>query len=277
MRDLMRINAELHGKPWLISPEWHRRMSAIAESALDGRMQVPAELYADSSEPEHGLNVQDGVAIIHVAGPIMPKVGMMEAMCGARSLADLSDDLTAAEMSNEVDGVLICMDSPGGHTTLVPEVARQIANFPKPLVTYVEGDCASAAYYLACSQTIYALGSGTVGSIGVYLHVYDDSKQWEMHGLRSILVSTGEYKGMLMPGQPVSEKQLAFLRDEVVQPTADKFFSWVAQHRPDVTSELMDGRFWDGERAMQLGLIDAIGSMDDAYAELKAMISMAGD
>ena len=169
---------------------------------------------------------------------------------------------------------MLIVGSPGGAVTMVPEVAAKIRDFEKPIVSYVEGDCASAAYWLTCSQPIYGLGSGTVGSIGVYLTVYDQSEAYEMSGIKTIQITTGPVKGMGVPGTKITEDQITFLRDEVVEPTAKQFFEFVTASR-GVSDDLMDGRFWSGETAAAIGLIDAVGSFDDALNELYEMINQA--
>lgn len=272
-RDLMRVQGALYGKPWAIDPEYHRRMCDIVQAHVEGRQPIAAMDFAEDEMPEEpGLLVIDGIALIHIQGPIFPKAGLLEKMCGAMGLQDLDAQLDDALNRSDVQGVMIVADSPGGAVTMVPEVANKIRDYEKPLLTYVEGDCASAMYWLACSQPIYALGSGSIGSIGVYLTIYDQSQHYQMAGIRTIQVTTGPIKGMGVPGTPITEEQVAFLRDEVVQPTAESFFSFVSESRrlPD---EVMDGRFWDGNTAAEIGLIDAVGSFDDAWNELRAMIN----
>lgn len=272
-RDLMRVQGALYGKPWAIDPEYHRRMCDIVQAHVEGRQPVAMlDMPEPDGDSDPGLLVIDGVAVIHIQGPIFPKAGMLERMCGALGLQDLDAQLDDASNREDVYGVMLVVDSPGGAVTMVPEVAAKIRDYEKPILSYVEGDCASAAYWLTCSQPIYALGSGSVGSIGVYLTIYDQSQRYQMAGIRTIQVTTGPIKGLGAPGTPITEEHVAFLRDEVVQPTAADFFDFVTQARrlPDT---VMDGRFWDGKTAAEMGLIDAVGTFDDAWNELREMIN----
>jgi len=271
-RDLWRVQGQLYGKPWAVDPEYHRRMCAIVESHVSGAA-APFEMddLQETRSPTGSL-VIDGIAYINIQGPIFPKASLLEKMCGAIGLQDIEAQLEHAARSGDVEGVMMIIDSPGGAVTMVPEVAAKIRDFEKPIMSYVEGDCASAAYWLACSQPIYALGSGSVGSIGVYLTIYDQSAAYEMNGIKTIQVTTGPVKGMGVPGTEITEAQIEFLRSEVVEPTANQFFKAVTEAR-GVGDDLMDGRFWDGHTAEAIGLIDAVGTFDDALNELYEMIN----
>lgn len=271
-RELWRVQGALYGKPWAIDPEYHRRICAIVDSHVKGAAAPFAVDDLEETRTPSGSLTIDGIAYINIQGPIFQKANLLDKMCGAVGLQDIEDQLETAARSADVEGVMLVIDSPGGAVTMVPEVAAKIRDFPKPIVSYVEGDCASAAYWLACSQPIYALGSGSVGSIGVYLTIYDQSAAYEMNGIKTIQVTTGPVKGMGVPGTEVTEDQIAFLRDEVVEPTAKQFFKAVTDAR-GVGDDLMDGRFWDGHTAEAIGLIDAVGTFDDALDELYELIN----
>ena len=162
-------------------------------------------------------------------------------------------------------------DTPGGYTKGIPELARSITESQKPLVSYVEGGLNSAGYWSACGQTIYADEFASVGSIGCYMAIYDTAKQYEMHGLKSILITTGSHKGAGTPGVAITQEQIQHYADEVVGVVGMRFFNHVTQARR-IDESLMDGRSWLGVKALELNLIDAIGTREDAVAELYNLI-----
>jgi ClpP class serine protease len=87
---------------------------------------------------------------------------------GAYSVEMLARDLQAAQSNPNVKAVVLQIDSPGGHTTMINEFSAQIKAFDKPIVSYVVGQAASAAYWIAAaSDKIYLDSTAIVGSIGV--------------------------------------------------------------------------------------------------------------
>jgi protease-4 len=179
--------------------------------------------------------------------------------------------LETAAIRPDVKGVLVIYDTPGGYLPGIPSVAKTLANFPKPVVGFVAGMCASAGYWLACSQTLYAAEESAVGSIGVYMVLRDSAKAYEMHGLRTILISTGEHKGAGEDGTEITDAHIAHLRDEVIAPMGKMFFSHVQAQR-GLDEALLDGRAWRGTRAVELGLVDAVGDISAAIEEIHYLI-----
>jgi ClpP class serine protease len=255
------INAlsKLYGDVWAITPEAHRALC-----------EVVARMPADTREEDEyaGSLVFDGIQHIHVKGVTVSSCPQWaEEMFGLCSMEKIAAQLETAIIRPDVKGVLMVYDTPGGYLPGIPGVARVLANFPKPVVGYVAGACASAGYWLACSQTLYAAEESAVGSIGVYMVLRDSSKAYEMSGLRTIMIATGEHKGAGEDGTEITDAHITHLRDEVIAPMGKMFFGHVqAQRRLD--ESLLDGRAWRGVRAVELGLVDAVGDMSAAIEEI---------
>lgn len=254
----------LYGCPWAIVPEKHRELCATIE-AMDINVEMP-------EEHEAGLLVLDGIAYVYVFGVMVPSASPTEEeWFGLASTSKAIEQIKEAESRYDVDGILVIWDTPGGYTQGVPELGDTIANVTKPLVNYVEGGMNSAGYWSGCSQTIYADEFASIGSIGCYMAIYDASEQYEMHGLKTILITTGSHKGAGTPGTKITEQQIQHYADEVVGVVGRRFFEHVSEYR-QLPEELMDGRSWLGTKALELGLIDAIGTREDALAELETLI-----
>lgn len=254
----------LYGCPWAIIPEKHRELCANVEA-----MDVTVEM---QEEQDTGLLVMDGIAYVYVFGVMVPSATPTEEeFFGVTSTHKAISQIKEAEARYDVEGIMVIWDTPGGYTQGVPELGRAIAMASKPLVSYVEGGMNSAGYWSGCSQTIYADPFASVGSIGCYMAIYDQSARYEMAGLKTILITTGAYKGAGTPGTKITEEQIQHYADEVVGVVGQKFFDHVSENR-QISEELMDGRSWLGEKALELGLIDAIGSREDALAELETLI-----
>lgn len=253
----------LYGCPWAIVPDKHRELCATVQSLEAG--------FDMQEESETGLLIFDGIAHIYISGVMVPHASATEEeYFGVSSTLKAIDKIEEAERSSMVDGIMVIWDTPGGYTQGVPELARTIATAQKPLVNYVEGGMCSAGYWAGCSQTIYADPFASVGSIGCYMAIYDQSERFEMMGLKTILISTGKHKGAGTPGTKLTEEQVQHYADEVVGVVGNKFFEHVSEYRR-LPEELMDGRSWLGERALELNLIDAVGSREDALQELLTM------
>jgi len=253
----------IYGDVWCIEPEAHRNLQALAG------VQIAYRTDAEPEDPE--TLIIDGIAHIHVKGVMVPDADDWEKrIFGLCSVADLNARLDTAVKRSDVRGILLVMDTPGGYSTGIPELAQRVASIEKPIVSLVSGRCASAGYWIACSTPIITGQLSAVGSIGCYLTVRDYSKTFEMAGVKTILVTTGEHKGAGEPGTQITDAQIAHFRDEIVAPTGQMFFDHVNEYR-GLDESLFDGRSWRGTRAVALGLAERVGGYDDALNLLSTL------
>jgi ClpP class serine protease len=176
--------AALRAQPWAIQPEYLQAaediLGRVAESAvlttlaLDGhaeRHQATMEALAGLGAPLEGARratVREGVAVLPVLGVIAPRVASLGLSSGGTSLDTLAADLRAAEASPDVRQILLLVDSPGGQVAGLGEMAGMVAVAAKPVTAFVQGDAASAAYWLASQAgEIVADSTAALGSIGV--------------------------------------------------------------------------------------------------------------
>jgi ClpP class serine protease len=259
--------SKLFGNVWCCQPEAHRQLS----ESLRAYQWIELEKHEEEAK-ETGSLVIDGIAYIDVRGMIVPKAAEWEKeFWGLCDIETLNAQLDGAELRGDVEGVLMYYDTPGGYIGGVPELAERIATFSKPIVGYVEGGCHSAGYWLGCSQPLVAGMTAGVGSIGCYMSMIDASQMYEMNGLKTIVISTGEHKGAGTFGTKITEAQIAHIGDELVKPVGIMFADHVAMHRR-IDESLMDGRSWLGEKAQELFLIDEVGSAENAYDMLIELI-----
>jgi len=273
------VNA-LHFEPWLITEGAHASLVAVVESRLAegpfvGPVKAGTDLWGDEL-PQ--MRVSEGVAEIPIRGPIGKGLGNLERSCGATSIEDVLANVREAVGRQDVRGILLNIDSPGGTAQGVPEAAAEIARAAevKPLLAFTDGMMASAAYWLGSqADSVMAAPSSNVGSIGVYFPITDSSRRAEAMGLKVGIVKNtgGTFKGMGFPGVPYSEEQLAHL-----QARADELFgmfrSAVLAKRPNVKPAAMRGQTLYGASARDAGLVDDVGGYDDAHRALRAMIQL---
>ena len=123
--------------------------------------------------------------------------------------------------------------------------------------------CASGGYYIAvAADKIYADKGSLVGSIGVRMDGFGFQKAMEDLGVERRLLTAGDHKGILDPFSPLKEQDRAFVQTLLDQ-LHGQFISVVKEGRGDRLKggdEVFSGLFWSGEQAVDLGLVDGLGS-----------------
>ena len=132
----------------------------------------------------------------------------------------------------------------------------------------------SAAYWIASqANRITVNRSGAVGSIGTVLLLQDLSKMAEKMGVKVHVISTGKFKGAAAPGSEITDEQVKKCQEEV--DAANEFFlDAVAKGRKmdrKRVEELATGEIFIGQKAIDVGLVDEIGTFDDVIRRLQKM------
>lgn len=192
-------------------------------------------------------------------------------IAGNQRMADLMRRVGDA---HNVAGVVISISSPGGTTTGAEELYRNIRKLSqkKPLVTFVEGTAASGGYIAAiAADHIVARETSIVGSIGVIIQYPQLSGLLDKLGVQVEEVKSSPLKAEPSGFGPTPPEARAALQN-VVNDTYDWFKKLVATRRnytPDELSMVSDGRIFNGRQALNLKLIDELGSEREAVAWLE--------
>jgi signal peptide peptidase SppA len=267
------IIRKLFTEPWCITGEAHLSMQRTLEAHLAGGSQVPTALRLGTSNGFNaaaiGLNPPKSVgsrvytsgsmAYIPVRGIIGKGLSSMETMCGGYSVDQLEADVATALDDPSVKKILIGFNSPGGSVTGVPEAGSMIkaAMTQKPIYGFTDTQSCSAAYWLMSQCTaVYATGSATVGSIGVYLALLDRSEEMTQRGQKLKLFKAGAHKGMGLPGNQMTPEDEALLQAGVDK-VYGLFTKAVTSARPKVEKATMQGQTFMGMDSRANGLIDA--------------------
>lgn len=251
-------------------PVWFRQAVAQVKA---GRYPVPQAATGDSRTAQRIRVSDDGIAVLHIAGPMFKGWSKFSS---ANSI-ELRQAVRQAAQSEDVRGLLLAIDSPGGTVAGTADLADEVraAAALKPVHAFVEDLTASAAYWVASQAArITATRTSEIGSIGVVTVVKDTSGKAEMDGVRVHVISTGPYKGAFADGAPVSEEHLADLQRRVDDLNAH-FLDAVGRGRKmpqEQVQALADGRTHIAEAARGLGLIDSIGPFEDAISALRQEI-----
>ncbi len=218
-----------------------------------------------------------GVAVIPIHGTLVRRTVGLEAESGLTSYTGLAAQLDTAIGNPAVSAILLDIDSPGGESGGVFDLADRIraASQIKPVWAVANDMAFSAAYALASAASrVFVSRTGGVGSIGVIAMHVDQSEKDAQDGVHYTAVFAGDRKNDLNPHEPISSEAHAFLKAEVNR-IYGLFVETVARHRGIEASAVRDteaGLFF-GQAAVAMGLADAIGTFDDALAQLLASLS----
>ena len=275
MNVLPHLAARLFGVPLAI----HRPKLDVILSVLGARIGL-ADLAAPVgyTPAARALGPPSGkVAVIPIHGTLVRRTSGIEAESGLASYTGIAAQLDAALASPEIAAILLDIDSPGGESGGVFDLADRIraASEVKPIWAVANDMAFSAAYALASAAArVFVARTGGVGSIGVIAMHVDQSVKDAHDGVRYTAVFAGERKNDLNPHEPISNEAHAVLRAEVDR-IYDLFVETVARHRgldANAVRATEAGLFF-GPDAVATGLADAVGSLDDALTQLTQSLS----
>lgn len=218
------------------------------------------------------LDIADGVARIRIEGPVVKTVPGWARWYGIKmaGATDIRADLDRALADSRVRSIMLVVDSPGGTLSGVQELADGIFNAraQKPITTHGSDLVASAAYWLGSQASKFTANEAAqIGSIGVFTVLADASRLFEDAGVKVHVVRSAELKGAGTFGAPITEAHLAKFQ-ATVDGAAALFKSAVARGRKmkaEDVEKVATGECWFAAQALELGLIDAIASFDDAH------------
>jgi signal peptide peptidase SppA len=272
---LPHLAARLFGVPLAI----HRPKLDVILAVLGPRVGI-TDLAAPSgfTAPPRATSIpMSGVAVIPIHGTLVRRTVGLEAESGLTSYTQLAAQLDAALADPEVAAILLDVDSPGGESGGVFDLADRIraASQVKPVWAVANDMAFSAAYALASAASrVFVSRTGGVGSIGVIAMHVDQSEKDAQDGVRYTAVFAGERKNDLNPHAPISSEAHAFLQAEVDR-IYGLFVETVARNRglaPSTVQGTEAGLFF-GQAAVAIGLADAIGTVDDALGQLLESVS----
>ncbi|MFO7768333.1 MAG: signal peptide peptidase SppA [bacterium] len=217
------------------------------------------------------IDWREGIGLVEIGGLILDSdrlVGLIDAY-GSR---------------DDVRGILVDIDSPGGGVVASDEIYRALKRTReedgKPVVAYLGSVAASGGYYVACAaDSIIAHPASITGSIGVIAEFPVARELLERIGLRWQVLTSGPFKDMGSPFSEPTRQQLAWFQ-EVIDDTYAQFLDVVVEGR-DMTEEhartYADGRIFTGRQAAGWGFADRMGDRVDAVAAVGRMAGLGED
>jgi protease-4 len=284
------ILAEILSGAWLISKERSTAYASILLSLIKGenfsegdsavaRERNRAYVISGVGDQKQRFgftdaNIPEGsVAII----PIRSEILKYDQPCGPRGTQSILTDVKSADQNPNIKSIVLVVDSPGGQVTGTDLLAEAIKNSVTPVVAYIEGMAASAAYWIISGalKIIASSDLDRIGSIGTMLMVEDLQPSLEALGVKfhevyaTLSVDKNKDFNQVLDGnyEPYQKNVLDVINR--------KFLSFIKTNRPAVEDSTLTGKIYFAPQAIALGLIDEIGSLDYAISAASALSPIA--
>lgn len=207
-------------------------------------------------------------AVVDVNGVIGPG--------SAASAENIMQGLSDAFKDKRTQGVVLRINSPGGSPVqagyINDEIKRLREKYPEiPLYAVVEDVCASGGYYIAAAaDKIYVNKASLIGSIGVLMNGFGFTGTMDKLGVERRLLAAGENKGFLDPFSPLNAEQQAHAK-KMLGEIHEQFIDVVRKGRGKrlkETPDMFSGLLWVGQKSIELGLADALGSAEQVARDV---------
>lgn len=221
------------------------------------------------------IDSSDRIALVYAQGSILYGEGSPTIM----GQETMNKALQSAREDRNIKAVVLRINSPGGSALTSDLIWREVEKTAKekPVVVSISDVAASGGYYIATPATyIIAQPTSITGSIGVFGTLPNASELAEQWGVSSYTLSTHERSATYSPLRPLSDTFRAELT-EGIEKTYQTFLERVASGRSmsiESVDAIAQGRVYLAPKALELGLVDEIGTLDDAInkaAELAAI------
>ena len=174
--------------------------------------------------------------------------------------------------NRSVRAIVFRVDSPGGGVSASQEIyeeVRKTRQSGKPVVVSMGSVAASGGYYVSCGATTIVANPGTLtGSIGVIFQFLHFSELMNKIGIDASTFKTGKFKDIGSPFRKTTEDEKKFF-DQLLGDVYDQFVTVVAKERKldrKVVLGYADGRVFTGRQAHEYGLVDTLGTYEDAVS-----------
>ena len=193
------------------------------------------------------------------------------------TVARIREQLDAARRDASIRGVLLRIDSPGGGATASDVIYSELLRFKRdravPIVAHFLGMAASGGYYVAmAADELVAEPTTVTGSIGVIFAGVNLSGLMERWGIEDQTLTAGRYKdaGSMLRPQTREDREIL---QSVIDDLYARFRTVVGRGRPELSpgriDTLADGRLYSAKQALENGLIDRVGDIEEAVGRLQ--------
>jgi protease-4 len=229
-----------------------------------------AVYFSDQEAPSFSLSTNQ-VALLEIEGAIFDS-------------QTFNQQLKDYGRRSGVRAVVVRLNTPGGGVAATQEIYEAVLRFRtetrKKVIASMSSVAASGGYYVACAtDRVYANPGSITGSIGVIAEWYNYGDLLRWAKIQDVVIKSGEYKDAGNPARPLTEAERAYFQ-RLIDGLYNQFVSAVVKNRkmPEgAVRKLADGRVYTGEEAKQLGLIDDLGTLQDAIQAAARMSGIVGE
>lgn len=229
-----------------------------------------AVYFSDQEAPSFSLSTNQ-VALLEIEGSIFDS-------------QTFNQQLKDYGRRSGVRAVVVRLNTPGGGVAATQEIYEAVLRFRtetrKKVIASMSSVAASGGYYVACAtDRVYANPGSITGSIGVIAEWYNYGDLLRWAKMQDVVIKSGEYKDAGNPARPLTEAERAYFQ-RLIDGLYNQFVSAVVKNRkmPEgAVRKLADGRVYTGEEAKQLGLIDDLGTLQDAIQAAARMSGIVGE
>ena len=252
-----------------ILPNSNGDFDSVPMAAYLNHMKLSSLKTVNKGRPE--------IAVVVASGSIIDG-NQPEGTIGGDTLAEM---FASIEEDDQVKAVVLRVDSPGGSAFASDVIRDSIASLRKnniPVVVSMGSYAASGGYWIATeSDKILALSTTITGSIGVFgvIPTFEDSLS--AMGIYSDGVGTTNIAGMLQLNRAMTPEAKMIMQSGV-EHVYTRFLTLVADARestPSAIHEIAQGRVWTGKKALELGLVDELGDLNDAIASAATLAGVS--
>ena len=209
------------------------------------------------------------------------KIGVVEIEGVIADSKDIMEDIVRFKEDETIKGVILRINSPGGSVPPSQEIFEEVKKLSGKKKVYVSMGtvCASGGYYIAVAgEKIYAMPSTITGSIGVIMEQVVIEDLMKKVGLQPNTMKAGDFKDVGSPFRKMTVEERKYFQ-EILNTIHTQFINTVAAQRKipiDAVKKLSDGRIYLGQQAMDLKLIDQIGTFYDTLDDMKNTLNIKG-
>ncbi|GAB4514094.1 MAG: hypothetical protein Kow0047_25850 [Anaerolineae bacterium] len=223
-------------------------------------------VWAVSLISEGGPALGPAVALIRIEGTIASGRAPSPWVQGAYS-EEIIRQLREADEDESVKAIVLRINSPGGTVVGSDEIYRALRMLQKPVVASMADVAASGGYYVACGADYIVANPNTfTGSIGVVAQIPNAAELLDRLGIEAVILRSGPRKAEGTIWEKLSPEARQILQ-QLIEEAHATFVQVVAEGRGmsiEEVQRLADGRIYSGYQAWELGLVDELGTLDDA-------------
>lgn len=243
----------------------------------------PFAVFKLLAPPRTTSSTKPKIAVIYATGVIVSGKGG-EGMLGSHAVGSTTmiQAIRQAEKDKTVKAIVLRVDSPGGSALASDLIWNELNQCKKPVVASMSDTAASGGYYISmAARKIYVEPGTLTGSIGVFGGKLVIGGAFDWIGLKTEIITRGANAGIFSTTTPFSDSERKAMTT-LITDTYGQFLDKAVQGRKKAGREmaradlekLAGGRIWTGRQAKDNGLVDELGTLDDAIAGVKVMAGL---